>query len=77
MSASDVSNLTDKQIRILNYLREHVDNKIHYKSKYIADDLGYSAIEVGSNMAELAEQNIDLHIEKWGSSHGETWKVTR
>ena len=77
MSASDGSNLTDKQLRILNYLREHVDSKTHFKSRYIADDLGYSPIEVGANMAKLAEQDIVLSIEKWGSTHGATWRVKR
>ena len=70
------TDLTDKQQRILGYLREAVDSQTYFKSRLIADELGLSAKEVGANMTPLVEGDVDLTIEKWGYSSGTTWMVT-
>ncbi|WP_253737971.1 DUF7123 family protein [Halohasta salina] len=70
------ADLTEKQRRILAYLREQVDNQTYFKSRLIADELGMSAKEVGTNMPPLVESEVDLTIEKWGYSSGTTWMVT-
>lgn len=70
------SNLSEKQARILGYLREHAGSKTYFKSRLIADELGLSAKEVGANMRPLLEADHDLTIEKWGYSSGTTWMVT-
>lgn len=69
--------LSEKQQRILGYLREHVDDKTYFKSRLIADDLGLSAKEVGTNMTALAAGDFDISVEKWGYSSSTTWMVTR
>ncbi|QHS17057.1 hypothetical protein GWK26_07800 [haloarchaeon 3A1-DGR] len=69
--------LTEKQRRILTYLRERVDSRTYFKSRLIADDLGLSAKEVGANLRTVREANTDLSIEKWGYSSGTTWMVER
>ncbi len=68
--------LTDKQRRILEYLRTHVDSQTYFKSRLIGEELDLSAKEVGTNMTALQESDIDLDVEKWGYSSSTTWMVT-
>ena len=70
------ADLTDKQQRILAYLQEAVDSQTYFKSRLIADELGMSAKEVGTNMPALVDREGGLAIEKWGYSSGTTWMVT-
>jgi hypothetical protein len=79
MSASATqatTDLTDKQQRILQYLRENARTKTYFKSRLIADDLGMTAKEVGANMSAILEGSFDVDVEKWGYSSGTTWKVS-
>ena len=68
--------LTDKQRRILAYLREHAAERTYFKSRLIAEELGLSAKEVGANMTAVADADGDVDVEKWGYSSGTTWMVT-
>lgn len=67
--------LSDKQRRILEFLRDRADTQTYFKSRLIGDELGMSAKEVGANMRAVREASA-LTIEKWGYSSGTTWKVT-
>ncbi|MFA9515702.1 hypothetical protein ACERIT_00530 [Halopenitus sp. H-Gu1] len=71
------TNLTEKQRRILAYLRSNVDSQTYFKSRLIAEDLGLSAKEVGANIRSVRDASTDLSIEKWGYSSGTTWMVER
>ena len=75
-AAAQVTDLTDKQRRILSYLREHGQMKTYFKSRLIGEELGMSAKEVGSNMTAICEGDFEVDVEKWGYSSGTTWKVT-
>lgn len=75
-SASSIPSLSEKQQRILNYLRENGATKTYFKSRLIGDDLDMSAKEVGTNMTAICEGEFDVNVEKWGYSSGTTWKVT-
>lgn len=77
MSAQDVTTLSEKQHEIVNYLWDNVGEKTYFKSRYIAADLGFTAPEVGTNMARIIEYDTDLDIERWGYSRGTIWKVTK
>ncbi len=68
--------LSEKQSRILDYLREHADDRTYFKSRLIAEDLGLSAKEVGANMGAVADAATEFDVEKWGYSSGTTWMVT-
>ncbi|WP_236045045.1 DUF7123 family protein [Haloarcula nitratireducens] len=70
------STLSEKQSRILAYLRQHVAEQTYFKSRLIADDLDLSPKEVGSNMAAVRQAATGIQIEKWGYSTGTTWKIT-
>ncbi|APW96501.1 hypothetical protein CHINAEXTREME_01395 [Halobiforma lacisalsi AJ5] len=67
--------LTSKQQRILQYLRENAATKTYFKSRLIGQELGMTAKEVGSNITALQEGDYDIEIEKWGYSSSTTWKV--
>jgi hypothetical protein len=67
--------LTDKQQRILQYLRENGDTRTYFKSRLIGEDLGLTAKEVGTNMTAIADGEFDVGVEKWGYSSSTTWKV--
>jgi hypothetical protein len=70
------TDLSDKQQRILSYLREKGQMKTYFKSRLIGEELGLSAKEVGTNMTAICEGDFDVDVEKWGYSSGTTWKVT-
>ena len=69
--------LSDKQARILNHLREAAADRTYFKSRLVAEELDMTAKEVGANMRALLSADHGLDIEKWGYSSGTTWKVTR
>lgn len=76
-SASELAtDLSEKQRRILGYLRDNGRTKTYFKSRLIADDLGLTAKEVGANMRPLLDGDFDVTVEKWGYSSGTTWKVS-
>lgn len=68
--------LTEKQHRILAYLREKGATKTYFKSRNIGKALDMTAKEVGANMTAIQEGEADIDVEKWGYSSSTTWKVT-
>ena len=70
------ADLSEKQRRILGYLRDAAPGKTYFKSRLVAEELDMTAKEVGANMRALLSSEHDLRIEKWGYSSGTTWKVT-
>jgi hypothetical protein len=73
---ASATDLSEKQRRILSYLREKGQMKTYFKSRLIGEELGLSAKEVGTNMTAICEGDFDVDVEKWGYSSGTTWKVT-
>lgn len=71
---SQSNSLTDKQQRILNYIKDIKTEKTYITSKKIGRDLGLSAKEVGSNMPFIIDKG-EIEITKWGYSTGTTWKI--
>ena len=69
------SPLSEKQQRILEYLRANADEQTYFKSRLIGKELGLSAKEVGTNMTTIAEGTHDIEVEKWGYSSSTTWMV--
>ena len=67
--------LTDKQQRILTYLRDNADSQTYFKSRLIGDELDMSAKEVGANMTAIANSATTIDVEKWGYSSSTTWMV--
>ena len=70
------TDLSEKQHRILRYLREEAATQTYFKSRLIAEDLDMTAKEVGANLNPIREGDYGVTVEKWGYSSGTTWKVT-
>ncbi|MFB6308751.1 MAG: hypothetical protein ABEH35_05415 [Haloarculaceae archaeon] len=67
--------LSEKQRRILEYLRTNADDQTYFKSRLIGEELGMSAKEVGTNMTAIENGSFDIEVEKWGYSSSTTWMV--
>jgi hypothetical protein len=62
--------------RLSEYLRDRIaDGDIYFKSKYVADDLDFSAHEIGALFVKVRELDNDLTVEQWACSNGTTWRV--
>ncbi len=70
------TSLSEKQSRILEYLRENADTQTYFKSRLIGEALDMSAKEVGTNMPAIQNGEFEVDVEKWGYSSSTTWKVT-
>jgi hypothetical protein len=70
------TSLSEKQLRILEYLRDRAADQTYFKSRCIGDDLGLSAKEVGTNMRAIQEGEFRVEVEKWGYSSSTTWMVS-
>ena len=70
-------NMSHSSEVLLDYLLLSIkDGKRYFKSKYIAQDLGMSSKEVGSNMKQLQTRSDDvLKIERWSYCKSTTWHV--
>jgi len=75
-ATADMTNLSEKQHRILEFLREAVAEQTYFKSRLIADELNMSPKEVGTNMTAIQREEFDISVEKWGYSSSTTWMVT-
>ena len=75
-ATTPATDLSEKQRRILSYLREEGRMQTYFKSRLIGEELDMSAKEVGTNMTAIRESDFDVDVEKWGYSSGTTWKVT-
>jgi len=74
-TSAATGDLTEKQRRILGYLRDRAEARTYFKSRLIADDLDMTAKEVGANMTAIRRGEFEVDVEKWGYSSGTTWKV--
>jgi len=68
--------LSEKQRRILEFLRDNADTQTYFKSRLIGNELGLSAKEVGTNMTAIEDGEFEIEVKKWGYSSATTWKVT-
>ncbi|WP_097009932.1 DUF7123 family protein [Natronoarchaeum philippinense] len=65
-----------KEQRLQQYLAEKAtDGELYFKSKFIADEVGLSAKEIGALMVKLSKSCTNLEIEKWSYTSATTWRV--
>jgi hypothetical protein len=75
-SPSDDAETESKYERLQAYLSERAeDGELYFKSKFIADEVGLSAKEIGALMVQLRDSATDLEIEKWSYTSATTWRV--
>lgn len=70
--------LSQKANKLLTYLSEEVSEQggeMYIKGKFIAEDVGLSAKEIGALMLQLQDANTDINIEKWSYTSATTWRV--
>ncbi|MFC4359655.1 hypothetical protein ACFO0N_17055 [Halobium salinum] len=51
------------------------DGEMYFKSKFIADEVGLSAKEIGALMVKLRDSATELTIEKWSYTSATTWRI--
>jgi len=74
MQQKDRDGSKEQQLR--QYLRRRAENGEFYcKSKYIADDVGLSAKQIGALMGKLRRADTPFDIEKWGYTGATTWHI--
>ena len=70
---------SEKAQRLASHLRQETEDTpgdLYGKSKFIADDVGLSAKEIGALMVQLQGSIPDLEIEKWSYTAATTWRIT-
>lgn len=68
----------EKRGRLQRYLTQRAaDGEYYFKSKFITEDVGLSAKEIGVLLRDLRESCEQLRIEKWAYSGATTWRVVR
>jgi len=76
--SSDVDSPQSKEARLATYLRERADaGDMYFKSKFIAEEVGLSAKEIGALIVKLQDSIDDLSIERWSYTGATTWRVER
>ena len=74
----DVYSPQSKESRLADYLRERADaGDMYFKSKFIAEEVGLSAKEIGALIVKLQDSVEDLSIERWSYTGATTWRVER
>ena len=64
-----------KEDRLKQYLCDKAsDGEMYFKSKFIADEVGLSAKEIGALMVKLTDC-AELEVEKWSYTSATTWRV--
>lgn len=66
-----------KEQRLRTYLKKKAEQngELYFKSKFIAEDVGLSAKEIGALMVKLRDSAADLEIEKWSYTGATTWRI--
>ena len=74
--STDADEDRSKEERLKNYLVSKAqDGEMYFKSKFIADEVGLSAKEIGALMVKLRDSATELSVEKWSYTSATTWRV--
>jgi hypothetical protein len=67
-----------KRRQLERFLRRRAgDGAFYFKSRYVAEEVGLSAKEIGALMPRLCDSVEDLRIEPWSYTSATTWYVER
>ena len=63
---------------LVAYLRARVraEGAFYVKSRFVAEDLGLSAKEVGAFMRQLQDRDVGPAVDAWAYTNGTTWYVS-
>jgi hypothetical protein len=63
--------------RLQSYLQQQTETQgeLYFKSRFIADEVGLSAKEIGALMVQLEDTSTALEIERWSYTSATTWRI--
>ncbi|WP_302084009.1 DUF7123 family protein [Salinibaculum rarum] len=68
----------EKLAHLRDYLLDEItDGEQYIKGKFIADDVGLSAKEIGQLLLRLQDECSTLEVEKWSYTSATTWRIAR
>jgi len=66
-----------KERVVESYLEREVrSGENYFKSRFIAEDLEFSANEIGAVLYQLQQESDLLDVEQWSYTNGTTWRIT-
>ena len=77
MSSTASAGTERKRDRLERYLRERyeAEGEFYFKSKFVADEVDFTAKEIGALVLAIRQSPGGLEIEKWGYTSATTWRV--
>lgn len=69
---------SSKAYRLKEFLRAEAaesGGELYFKGKFISEDVGLSAKEIGALMVKLQDSVSDISIEQWSYTGATTWRV--
>lgn len=70
--------LNEDQKRIIAYLKKAVKTgKRYFKARHIAEEIGLTSRQVGTNLIRIKNTCTELNITEWGHGSGITWRVQK
>ncbi|WP_418282307.1 DUF7123 family protein [Halorubrum sp. DTA98] len=64
------------ETRLERYLaRRAADGEFYFKGKFIADDVGLTASQIGTLIGRIRESETAVEIEPWSYANATTWRV--
>ena len=72
------ADLSQKAHTLAKFLKNRVSEEggeMYVKGKFIADEVGLSAKEIGALMIQLQECDLPIQIEAWSYTGATTWRV--
>lgn len=74
-AASDSAESKEERLRAFLSEKANAEGELYVKSKFIADEVGLSAKEIGALMVKLKDSATDISIEKWSYTSATTWRI--
>lgn len=73
---------TEQTVELVTaYLREELQQRggpLYVKSRFVAEEMEFSAQEIGTALGRLADRDGNPTVERWAKSGGSlTWRVSR
>lgn len=73
--ATDANPTEENVAQLKRFLRSRAaDGKYYFKSKYVAEDLGFTPKEIGTLIVRR-KVDTDLRIERWAYTNATTWRA--
>jgi len=78
-TTATAAELSDKARDLASYLEEKAREEggvMYVKAKFISDEVGYSAKEIGQLITQLRDADLSISIEPWSYTGATTWQIS-